>query len=266
MARRRRKTNQFSPALVLLLFAIGLFLASLSLVAMSPNADQVAGAQFFVAKVQSVPWCADNDGGMNIVQQGTCRAGTINPKTDFCLSSVDLNEFSCGSRGCINTIFDCRTEGYQECYNGACTNTTSNTHLECILNRCVVVNGTGTNQCSPQGSYCTNSTTPDLTVLSLSISGNTTVNVTAVIKNIGNATIINASTTSFILKQVPANISFSDYFTLPIPFAPGQQVTYIRGYFLPYGAQWSLVVTADAFNTVIESNEFNNQQIQNFST
>ncbi|MBI4181857.1 MAG: hypothetical protein HY520_02725 [Candidatus Aenigmarchaeota archaeon] len=105
---------------------------------------------------------------------------------------------------------------------------------------------------------------PDLIVdnVSISISGdntsNSTVNITAVIKNIGNAT-ANASITGFRVVPLGGDKGISTP-----ALAPGASTAVTATYSLPSGA-YNLTVKADATLVVAESVENNNVLKTSFS-
>ena len=140
------------------------------------------------------------------------------------------------------------------------------THLECISNTCTIVQGNGTNQCSPAGSPCGNQTNlPDLIILSQIINvannetnqTNYTVTITAYVKNQGNAN-AGASTTRFLVQP----IGIQDLVSTPSINA-GQSVAVSKTYTLSTGS-YTLTNNADWNNTIQESNETNNAKIKVF--
>ena len=225
------------------------------------SGNKIAGQQYVAPVFSGKAVCSDSDAGVNLVVKGTCKEGKNGSKTDYCWDQVSVVEFQCSAGKCIQNIFNCQNYGFTSCRDGACIN---DTHLECIANSCTVVNGAGTDQCSPAGSSCGNKSQPDLTITSLTVSiangtGNkTNVTLTAMVKNIGN-TLAGSSTVRF---SVTPSGGSQDKFTPQLQ--PGEQVTIQTTYFLSKGT-YNATATADIFNVVVESDESNNARSIGFT-
>lgn len=144
--------------------------------------------------------------------------------------------------------------------NIAGNNSSTGAHLACVNQMCVTVKGNGTNECRTNADCLK---LPDLIVSSIVVrnnsgTGNSTVNITAVISNIGNANAGNSSA-KFILAP------FGGYKIANTPAIPmGQNRSVNAVFVVPRGFTYNVTVIADFLNGVAESNEGNNQGFKTF--
>lgn len=102
-------------------------------------------------------WCNDTDKtaqyptGNNIYVEGTATWGyggrTYPSSIDYCADSTTIKEYYCSGSIGMTTL---RCPSNYICKDGAC----KQAHLACVGNVCTLVQGAGSNTCSPVGSAC----------------------------------------------------------------------------------------------------------------
>jgi len=178
---------------------------------------------------------------------------------------VDEDTYKTTDTRCKSRWVDCAAGEF--CQSGTCIANETATYSICSGNSCIIVKGTGRNQCSSSADC--QPQLPDLIVESIiaynSTDSQTSYTISANIKNIGDAAssefnaslLIWSPSTGFVLRTEninplsPGQTAYGRFSQQPFIFAPGDFV--------------NVDVNADSTNKVVESNEFNNNKSIFFS-
>ncbi|MBI4181721.1 MAG: hypothetical protein HY520_02020 [Candidatus Aenigmarchaeota archaeon] len=309
---RRRTVSQETVILTVIVLAVGIGVFAGNAANPVWQAGAAAGQAFQVGKAAPSPtiiapgnysFCRDSDGA-TLSTRGSCQDAR-GSKTDYCWDNASVVEFTCASKKCVQNIYNCANYGFTGgCVNGACVNSnqthlecrsntcsivqgpgsnqcspagsscggnqTNQTHLACVANTCTLVAGNGTNACSPAGSSCngSNSSLPDLVVFSLTASWNNG-------SNTSNSSNVSVTISAAIRNQGTAAAGVS---TTRITLSPNIGSVFLSTGALAPGQQttvgqvyqlahntYTAIATADVFNVVVESSETNNDKTTVFT-